>query len=81
MEELNRITIDPEICMGQPTIRGMRITVSTALKMLASKMNTEEIIGAYPELEKEDIIQSISYAEWISSKKVKYLPTKEIIGV
>ena len=55
MKELNRITIDPDICLGQPTIRGMRITVSVILKLVASGMTTKEILKAYPELEEEDV--------------------------
>jgi uncharacterized protein (DUF433 family) len=43
MKELDRITIDPEVCLGQPTIRGMRITVSVILKLVASGMTTREI--------------------------------------
>ena len=69
MKTLDRITIDPEICMGQPTIRGMRITVSVILKQLASGMSIEEILEAYPELEKEDIIQAMRYAAWLSTEK------------
>lgn len=53
----NRITVNPEVCMGQPTIRGMRITVAFVLKLLASNMTHEEILKAYPELEEEDIRQ------------------------
>jgi len=75
MKTLDRITIDPEICMGQPTIRGMRITVSVILKQLASGMSIEEILEAYPELEKEDIIQAMRYAAWISSEKTKFIPS------
>lgn len=60
MAQLDRITIDPEICLGQPTIRGMRITVSLILKLVANRMGTKEIIKAYPELEEEDIIQLTS---------------------
>jgi uncharacterized protein (DUF433 family) len=56
------ITVNPEVCMGQPIIRGMRITVAFVLKLLASGMTHEEILKAYPELEKEDIFQSIEYA-------------------
>ena len=61
-----RITVNPEVCMGQPTIRGMRITIAFVLKLLASGMNYEEIIKAYPELEEEDILQSIEYAAWLA---------------
>jgi uncharacterized protein (DUF433 family) len=62
MEKLNRITVNPNICLGQPTIRGMRITVSFILKLLASNLSIKEIIEAYPELEPEDIQQALSYA-------------------
>ena len=80
MKELDRITIDPEICLGQPTIRGMRITVSVVLKLIAGGMTTEEILKAYPELEKEDIVQVLKYAAWLSSEKVKLIPLKGAVG-
>jgi len=80
MNELNRITIDPEICLGQPTIRGMRITVSIVLKQIASGMTTEEIVKAYPELEKEDIVQAVKYAAWISSEKARIIPLKGVMN-
>ncbi|MCP4263258.1 MAG: DUF433 domain-containing protein [Planctomycetes bacterium] len=73
MRELDRITIDPEVCLGQPTIRGMRITVSIILKQIASGMNTKEILKAYPELEEEDILQAIKYAAWLSSEKTRII--------
>ena len=71
MRELDRITIDPEICLGQPTIRGMRITVSVILKQVAGGMTTQEILKAYPELEEEDIVQALQYAAWLSSEKAR----------
>ena len=61
----DRITVDPDVCMGQATIRGMRITVSFILKLLGSGMNYEEILTAYPELKKDDILQAIQYASWL----------------
>lgn len=67
MEKLDRITIEPEVCLGQPTIRGMRITVEVILKMLASDQSTEEVLDAYPELEREDIEQALIYAAWAVS--------------
>jgi uncharacterized protein (DUF433 family) len=76
MAQLERITIDPEICLGQPTIRGMRITVSLILKHVAAGMSTKEILEAYPELEVEDIRQALYYAAWLSSDKAKPLPMK-----
>lgn len=51
----NRITIDPEVCNGKPTIRGMRITVQTILGFLDSGESREEILRQFPSLEEEDI--------------------------
>ncbi len=65
----DRITVNPEVCMGQPTIRGMRITVAFVLKLLASGMSHEEVLKAYPELEEEDIRQAIEYAAWLAGKQ------------
>lgn len=62
-----RISVNPQICSGQATIRGMRITVSFLLKLIASGMSNEEILSAYPELEKPDITQAIEYAAWLAS--------------
>jgi uncharacterized protein (DUF433 family) len=80
MKELDRITVDPEICLGQPTIRGMRITVSVILKQIASGMTTQEILKAYPELEEEDIVQALQYAAWLSSEKARPIPLKGVRG-
>jgi uncharacterized protein (DUF433 family) len=65
MEKLDRITINPDVCLGQPTIRGMRITISVTLKMLAGGKSIQDVLKAYPELEPEDIQQAMQYAAWI----------------
>jgi uncharacterized protein (DUF433 family) len=67
-KKLNRITIQPNVCQGQATIRGMRITVAFVLKLMASGMKDEEILQAYPELEKADLRQAIEYAAWLASE-------------
>lgn len=74
MKQLDRITINPAICLGQPTIRGMRITVTLILKLVSSGMSTDEILAAYPELEKEDIVQALKYAAWLASEKTVLIP-------
>ena len=56
------ITIEPGKRGGQPTIRGMRITVYDVLKMLASGMSERKILSDFPELTKEDIKSVLSYA-------------------
>lgn len=70
MEKLDRITINPQVCLGQPTIRGMRITVSVILKMLGGGSSIQEVLDAYPELEEEDIRQAIRYAAWVVSDQI-----------
>ncbi len=70
MERLDRITVNPSVCLGQPTIRGMRITVSAILKMLASGSSVQHVLDAYPELEVQDVQQAIKYAAWIVSDQI-----------
>jgi uncharacterized protein (DUF433 family) len=61
-EKLDRIIINPDICLGQPTIRGTRITVSVILKMLGGGRPIEYVLEAYPELEEEDVRQAMKFA-------------------
>ena len=70
METLDRITIDPRICLGQPTIRGTRLTVSVILRMLGNGASVEEVQRAYPELEEEDVLQALRYAAWLASDQM-----------
>lgn len=59
---LNRITVDAEVMVGKPTIRGLRITVEQILKALGGGVAVEELLDDYPELEKEDIQAALIYA-------------------
>ncbi|HYD20492.1 MAG TPA: DUF433 domain-containing protein [Flavipsychrobacter sp.] len=61
-EILDRITIDPEICHGKPSVRGLRYPVEMILELLASGMQTSEIIEDYPDLQHEDIMACLAYA-------------------
>jgi len=74
MERLDRITINPDVCLGQPTIRGMRITVSVILKMLAAGKSIQDVLDAYPELEEEDVRQAMKYAAWVVSDQIQMVP-------
>jgi len=58
---LTRITIDPKMMSGQPCIRGMRVTVSNIVRMLAAHHTHSFILKAYPYLEEEDIDACIEY--------------------
>lgn len=58
MNDLKRITFDPNVMGGKPCIRGMRVTVGTIIGLVASGYSTEDILRSYPYLAAEDIIQS-----------------------
>ena len=58
---LARISVNPNICIGKPCIKGHRIWVSLILNFLASGMTMTEIIEEYPQLEIEDILACIAY--------------------
>jgi uncharacterized protein (DUF433 family) len=59
---LDRITVHPDVMVGKPTIRGMRITVEQILKAMANGVPTDQLLDEYPELEKEDIRAVLLYA-------------------
>ena len=62
VNSLTRITRDPAVMGGKACIRGLRVTVTTVLGLLAVGRTHEEILKAYPYLEAEDIAQSL--ASW-----------------
>ena len=69
MSLAERITIDPEICHGKPTIRGLRYPVETILELLSSGMTNEEILADYEDLEREDILAALDFARRLSQVK------------
>ncbi len=68
--EFERITFNPEILGGRACIRGMRIPVSVIVGQIAHGASFEEILEGYPDLEWEDIEQSIQYAAWLTQEQV-----------
>jgi uncharacterized protein (DUF433 family) len=65
---LTRITFDPQVMDGKPCIRGLRVTVSTVVGLVAAGHSTAEILQAYPYLEEEDVRQALAYASWRVAK-------------
>jgi len=63
---LERITFDPDVMGGRACIRGMRVTVSLVVNLIASGMSTKEILEAYPYLEAEDVSECLRYAVWLA---------------
>lgn len=66
---LDRITVNPKVMVGKPTIRGLRITVEQILKALANGVPTQELLEDYPELEPEDIQAVLLYASELVSEE------------
>ena len=64
-----RITIDPEICNGKPTIRGKRIAAQTVLEFLGAGETVEEILRQYPSLEPADIRACLQFAALLMDKR------------
>jgi uncharacterized protein (DUF433 family) len=69
-----RITFDPRIMGGRACIRGMRITVSLLVNLVANGMTIEKILGEYPDLEAEDVRQALQYASALANEEVHPLP-------
>jgi len=61
---LARITHDPKVMGGKPCIRGQRVTVGTVVGLLASGRSIEEVLAAYPYLDRLDIQAALAYAAW-----------------
>ena len=69
-----RITIDPAICHGKPTIRGLRYPVEMILELLSAGMSSDEILADYEDLEREDVLAALNYATRLSQiKRVELL--------
>ena len=68
MKDLERITVNPDVMGGKPTIRGLRVTVGTIVGLLAAGHTYDEILEAYPYLEEEDIRAALAYAAWRSEE-------------
>jgi uncharacterized protein (DUF433 family) len=71
---LNRITVNSQVLVGKPTIRGMRISVEQILAALAAGVPASDLLEDYPELETADIQAALAYAaERVSEEKVYML--------
>jgi len=64
--EFDRITQNPQVMVGKACIRGMRVTVEMIVGQLGSGTSVEELLHAYPYLERDDVMQALRYAAWMS---------------
>ena len=67
--QLDRIKIDPAVCEGRPTVRGLRFTVDFILKLIGSGYTADDIVREYPLLEKEDVYQAARYGAWLANER------------
>ena len=71
-----RITVDAGKCFGKPSIRGLRMPVSSILGYLGSGMTIDEILREWPELEAEDIYEALGFAALCQEEEV-FLPESD----
>jgi len=70
---LDRITADPAVCRGRPTVRGLRYPVDDLLELLASGMTPDEVLADYPDLERDDLLAALEYGA-LTASRTKIVP-------
>ena len=65
---LQRITVNPNICHGKPTIRGLRYPVVNLLELMASGMSNQEILTDYEDLKEADLMACLVFAEQLNNQ-------------
>jgi uncharacterized protein (DUF433 family) len=73
VSRLDRITADPAICHGRPTVRGLRYPVDDLLELLASGMTLDEVLDDYPDLEHDDLLAALEYGA-LTASRTKIVP-------
>ena len=68
----DRITFDSAVVGGRACIRGMRMTVSLVVNLVANGMSTEDILREYPDLEAGDIRQALQYASALANEEIGF---------
>lgn len=68
MSRLDRITSDPAICHGQPTVRGLRYPVESILELLSSGMTIVEVLEDYPDLEYDDVLAALEFGALVAGR-------------
>ncbi len=69
MPNLDRITVDPATMGGKPCIRDMRVTVGMIVGQIGAGVSIDAVLGDYPYLEREDVMQALRYAAWRSEER------------
>lgn len=71
---LDRISIDPKICGGQPCIKGTRVWVSLILDLLADGATEAELLAEYPQLVHDDVMAALAYGAEAARGRIVTVP-------
>ena len=69
MNQLDRITVNPERMGGRPCIRDLRVTVGMLVGQIGEGRSIDDLLGDYPYLEREDVMQALRYAAWRAEER------------
>jgi uncharacterized protein (DUF433 family) len=69
MNAFPRITRNPSVMGGKACIRGMRVTVGMILANLGSGVGIDELVAAYPYLERDDVLEAMRYGAWLAQER------------
>jgi uncharacterized protein (DUF433 family) len=73
VQELKRITVNPEVMGGKPCIRGMRVTVGMIVEAVAAGRTVQELLADFPYLEEPNIREALSYAASLAQGREVHL--------
>ena len=73
MQVFSRITFDPNVMGGRACVRGLPITITQVLSMVAEGMSIDEITDTYPYIKPHDIGQALRYAQWLTEENVGHM--------
>lgn len=74
-QTLTRITRDPQVMEGRACIRGMRVTVGMVVGQIGAGRTIENVLEDFPYLEREDVLEALQYAAWLSQEREIVLAT------
>ncbi len=69
MSDFSRITQDPTVMGGKPCIRGQRVTVGMIVSQIGAGQSIEALLGDYPYIEREDVLEAFRYAAWRAEER------------
>lgn len=70
----DRIVVDPRVLVGKPLIKGTRLSVEFILDLLANDWTIEQVLGEYPQLEREDVMAVLKYAAEMAKEESNSIP-------